>query len=214
MRIIFATLVLVTLISRAALGDDTLETAEDHVVNGMRLFRENKIAESIREFDKAASLDPRWAPRLWQRGISDYYAGEFKQGRQQFELHKRVNPHDVENATWHFICVARLEGVEAARKSLMVIDVSRDTRVPMRQIYRFYGGRGSQKEILDAAHSELELMYAHLYLGLYYEASGDEQAARKQMLKAAAAKLTNHYMHDVAKIHLQQRKWKLPLKFE
>jgi len=64
--------------------------------------------------------------------------------------------------------------------------------------------------VLDAANkagSELARMYAHLYLGLYHEVAGDKNKARGHMRKAAAAKLQQQYMHDVAKVHLRQRKW-------
>lgn len=194
-----------------AYAADPPESVSELVSRGMQRFRENKMAESIQDFDRAAKLEPRVAPHLWQRGISLYYAGEFQKGRQQFESHKAVNPHDVENATWHFICVAQIEGVEAARKSLIKIDTARDTRVPMSEVYQFYAGRGSKDAVIEAAEkagTARAHMYAHLYLGLYYEAAGEADKARSHMQKAAAARLQDHYMHDVAKIHLLQRKWR------
>ncbi len=194
----------------SALADDPLDSASDYVSRGMQRFRDNEIAESIRDFQRAVELDPQTAPYLWQRGISHYYAGEFKKGRQQFESHQAVNRQDVENAAWHFICVARMEGVEAARKSLIKIDTTRDTRIPMSEVYQFYAGRGSEDAVSKAAENadtELARMYAHLYLGLYYEVAGEVEKARGHMRKAAAAKLQNHYMHDVAKVHLLQRNW-------
>ncbi len=194
----------------SVLADEPLDSASDYVSRGMQRFRENKIAESIGDFQRAVELDPSAAPHLWQRGISDYYAGDFKQGRQQFESHQSVNRHDVENATWHFICVAQIEGVKAARKSLIKIDTTRDTRVPMSEVYQFYAGRGSEDAVIKAAEdadTELARMYAHLYLGLYYEVASEVDKARGHMRKAAAAKLQNHYMHDVAKVHLLRRKW-------
>lgn len=194
----------------SAFADDPLESASDYVLRGMRRFRENQIAGSIRDFQQAVELDPRTGPQLWQRGISHYYAREFKKGRRQFESHRTVNPHDVENAAWHFICVAAVDGLVAARKSLIKIDTTRDTRIPMSQVYRFYAGRGSEESVIDAAEkadTELARMYAHLYLGLYYEVAGKVEKARGHMRKAAAARLQNHYMHDVSKVHLRERKW-------
>jgi lipoprotein NlpI len=196
----------------SALADEPRSAAE-YVSRGMRQFQENKITESLRDFDKAIELEPQTAPYLWQRGISDYYAGKFQEGRRQFESHKAVNPHDVENAAWHFLCAARIDGIETARKSLMKIETSRDTRVPMAEVYEFFTGRGSEAAVMKAAKvegSEKSAMYAHLYLGLYYEAAGDVDKARDHIRKAAAARLQKNYMHDVAKIHLLQRKWKKP----
>lgn len=191
-------------------AEDALESANDYVKRGMERFQANQIAESIEDFDRAAELEPSLVPKLWQRGISYYYANRFADGRRQFESHKAFNPHDVENATWHFICVAKVQGVEAAREALIEIDTTRDTRVPMAEVYRFYAGQGTPEAIIqaaDEADTETARMYAHLYLGLYYEAAKDAEKAREHMLQAAAAKLVGHYMHDVAKIHVLQRDW-------
>jgi len=84
------------------------------------------------------------------------------------------------------------------------------TRIPMAEIYRLYAGRGSEASVMDAAErtgTEVAHMYAHLYLGLYYEVAGKVAEARSHMRKAAAARLKKHYMHDVAKVHMAQRKW-------
>jgi lipoprotein NlpI len=197
-------------IALTVLADGPPESAAHYVARGMQRFRENKVAQSIRDFDRAADLDPQNAPHLWQRGISDYYAGKFKEGRRQFESHKTVNPDDVENAAWHFLCVARTDGIDAARKALIKIDLTRDPRVPMTEVYQFFAGHGSEAAVLDSAKNsktEQAQMYAHLYLGLYYEVAGDAEKARRHLREAAAAKLPNDYMHDVAKIHLLQRKW-------
>jgi len=186
------------------------EDAADLVSRGMQKFRANDIAGSLVDFDRATQLEPKSAPQLWQRGISDYYAGKFREGRQQFELHQTVNPHDVENATWHFLCVARVDGLAAAKKSLLKIDTTRDPRVPMAEIYAFYAGRNSKEGVLQAAAKEATpeaAMYADLYLGLYYEAAGEKEQARAFLRKAAAAAAPVSYMQDVAKVHLRQRHW-------
>jgi lipoprotein NlpI len=193
-----------------AAGAGPPETAEELVARGMRKFRANDIAASLKDFDRAAQLDPKVAPQLWQRGISDYYGGKYGDGRRQFELHQTVNPDDVENAAWHFLCVARVDGIAAARKSLLKIDVARDSRVPMAEIYAFYAGRGSPELVLQAAardRSEQAVMYANLYLGLYFEVAGDTDKARTHVRKAADATIPRDYMHDVAKVHVRQRHW-------
>src|ERR1044071_2605955 len=72
-------------------------------------FQAGRVAESVRGFDELAKLRPDVAPQLWQRGIALYYAGRYVDCRTQFESHRTVNPNDVENAAWHFLCVARAE---------------------------------------------------------------------------------------------------------
>ncbi len=210
MKLICAATAIAMTLVLSACAEESPKSASEFVRRGMTRFSANKITESIQDFDRAAELEPARAPHLWQRGISHYYAGKFVEGRRQFESHKAVNPHDVENATWHFICVARVEGVEKARLALIEIDTTRDTRAPMTEVFQFYAGKSTSEAVLKAAEkadTEQARMYAHLYLGLYYEVAGEKEKARQHMRQSAAAKLRNNYMHDVAKIHLLQRKW-------
>src|SRR5262249_61108175 len=86
-----------------------------------------------------------------------------------FESHRTVNPDDVENAAWHFLCVARAESPEKAKEALL--PVGPDPRVPMAQIYRMFGGTLAPEQVLSAAGARPESQfYAHLYVGLYFEA--------------------------------------------
>jgi len=98
----------------------------------VQLFFDAKPVESARLFDELVEAVPGAEPDLWQRGLALYYADRFADGRAQFELHRTVNPNDVENPAWHFLCVARLEGVKAAREKLL--PVGEDSRVPMKEI--------------------------------------------------------------------------------
>lgn len=180
---------------------------------GVDAFYDAKPKESVAAFDKVIQVAPQAAPKLWQRGLSLYYAGEFKKGREQFELHQTVNPHDVENAAWHFICVARAENAEAARKSL--IPIEGDARVPMKEVHDLFAGKGTEEAVMraaekgDAGSKELrnQLCYAHLYLGLYHEALGHKDKAEQHMLKAAVDYRMDHYMGKCAQVHLKLRGW-------
>lgn len=178
---------------------------------GQESFFEGKIAESIAAFDKLIELQPDAKPQLWQRGLSLYYADKFKEGREQFETHQTVNTADVENAAWHFLCVARLEGVEGARKKF--IPIEGDSRVPMKEVHQLFAGKGSAEAVLKAAEAGDEstrrnqLCYAHLYLGLYYEAMKDEAKAKEHMLKSANDYHMHHYMGETATVHLKVRGW-------
>ncbi|MDB6138278.1 MAG: hypothetical protein JWO94_1350 [Verrucomicrobiaceae bacterium] len=179
---------------------------------GEQLFLDAKISESIAAFDKVIELRPEAKPQLWQRGLALYYADKFAEGRAQFEAHQTVNKADVENAAWHFLCVARLEGVESARKHL--IPIEGDTRVPMKEVYELFAGRGTEAAVLEAAangpgayETRTQLCFAHLYLGLYYEALKDTAKAKEHMLKAANDYCTELYMGQVARVHLKVRGW-------
>ena len=147
-------------------------------------FRSGRLAESVAGFDSLARLVPESAPELWQRGIALYYVGRYRDCRAQFESHRTVNPNDVENAAWHFLCVARAESPEKAKAALL--PVGPDARVPMRQIYQMFRGTLTPEEVVTAAGAEPEAQfYAHLYVGLYCEALGKNDPALEHISVAA-----------------------------
>jgi tetratricopeptide (TPR) repeat protein len=166
-------------------------------------FAAGRLAESVAEFDELARLVPDQAPYLWQRGIAQYYAGQFRECRAQFESHRTVNADDVENAAWHFLCVARAESVAAARAALL--PVGPDRRVPMREIYRMFRGELSPEQVMAAAGARADgQFYAHLYVALYAEAAGERARTLEHLRSAAASRYAaaGGYMHMVARVHL------------
>jgi lipoprotein NlpI len=166
-------------------------------------FERGRVDESAAGFDTLIDVSPSIAPQLWQRGIALYYAGRYADCRAQFELHRTVNPADVENAAWHFLCVSRAESAAEARAALL--PVGPDGRVPMRQIYEMFRGDLTPGQVLDAAGSRASgQFYAELYVGLYFEALGDDRRALEHITAAAADRfaIEGGYMHTVAKVHL------------
>lgn len=196
MRILFGFIVLTAL--NSAFAED-----------GAELFFAGKFKEAVAAFDADIAAKPEIAPHHWQRGIALYYAKRFDDGRKQFESHKEVNPNDVENAAWHFLCAAKASSVEQARKNLIAIDLNQDTRVPMKEIFALFKGTGKAEDVLAAARAggpsperlKNNLCYAHLYLALYYDALGDEKMEREHILKAAGEYRQDHYMGKVAVVH-------------
>ena len=174
-------------------------------------FKLDRIADSIEDFDKAIELDPRQEPQHWQRGIAYYYAGLYEKGRRQFESHQTVNPNDVENAVWHYLCVARLSGARDAQRS--ILKTERDPRVPMTAIYRLFRGEGTIGKVFETARAgspspaalNQHLFYAYLYIGLYHEANGKTKAARKNIVQAVDQRVGD-YMWHVARVHAQRLK--------
>lgn len=167
-------------------------------------YREGRVAESAAGFDRLAALVPSEAPQLWQRGIALYAAGRYQDCRRQFESHLTVNPNDVENAAWHFLCVARAESPARAREALL--PVGPDARVPMRQVYEMFRGRITPDAVIAAAGASLSgRFYAELYVGLYLEAMGNPRVALEHMAKAADDRYASvgGYMHMVARMQLR-----------
>jgi tetratricopeptide (TPR) repeat protein len=168
-------------------------------------FEGGRFAESAAAFDSLAKAVPDQAPYLWQRGIAlYYYAGRYDDCRRQFESHRAVNPDDVENAAWHFLCVARAESPAKAQAALL--PVGPDARVPMREVYQMFRGTLTPEQVLAAAGARPEaLFYGHLYLGLYFEALGMKDRALQHITIAAGNRFEPHgdYMHMVARVHLR-----------
>jgi lipoprotein NlpI len=176
-------------------------------------FKNAKFKESVTDFDRVLELSPNQAPYHWQRGISLYYAGRFADGQKQFELHRTVNPNDVENAAWHFLCAARELGITNARSAML--PVGKDGRAPMPEIDELYRGAGTVEKVIAAARQAMNdprqqsaMFYAHLYLGLYFEVTGNTPKAREHITKAANDPGAEHYMGDVARVH--HRRFTLP----
>jgi lipoprotein NlpI len=183
--------------------------AEAYDLRGSSEFKRGKFAEAVADFDRFLALRPAEMPGHWRRGIALYYAGRFADGRDQFKGYESVDTNDVENAVWHFLCSAKLEGVAKAQKAMLRI--GKDRRVPMTQVYELYQGKLKPADVLAAAEAgeataperKDRHFYAHLYLGLYYDALGDTKSALEHMNLAADKYRSPHYMGDVARVHAE-----------
>lgn len=145
------------------------------ISQGMKKFLSGDVKGSVVDFDQALQtgdwlscshaqeehsvillrLDPSCAPRLWQRGLSLYYMGEYKEAAKQFRLdvgmyfiqtkyanvksHWHIpaaNPNDTEEALWTFLSEAQVVGADKAREQFLV--VGRDPRPLLRLVYDVY----------------------------------------------------------------------------
>jgi lipoprotein NlpI len=173
---------------------------------GVANFKAGQIDASIHDFDKFIELRPGQKVSHWQRGISYYYAGRFDDGKQQFEGYQDFDSNDVENAVWRFMCVAKKDGMEKARKS--ILKIGDDRRVPMRQVYDLFKGDLKPDDVLAAARAgsppreqlNQRLFYAYLYVGIYHDLAGDRKKALEHLEQAVERRI-DHYMWDVARIH-------------
>ena len=184
------------------------EAHEIHYFRAVVHFLLGHIEASADDFDQLVKAQPENMPALWQRGIVLYYAGRYEEARKQFEANRTVNAADIENSIWHFLCLAREKGTEQARAELM--PVTGDTRVPMVQLFNLFAGKGTPEAVLAAVDEagtasearQGQLLYAHLYLALYYEAVGNEALRRSHLQSAFDTQLKNEYMWEVARVHL------------
>ena len=175
---------------------------------GHEHFFAGRFKEAIADYDAYLTAVPQRAPHHWQRGLAYYYAEEFDKGVTQFESHQTVNRHDVENAVWHFLCVVRGKDGSVAKARKKFIPIIGDSRVPLKEVHALYAGSGTAEAVLAAAKANAEgerlrnqLCYAHLYLGLYYEALGESKKSASHMKLAAVDYKMDHYMGQVAQVH-------------
>ena len=99
--------------------------------------------------------------------------------------------------------------MEAARKHL--IQVTRDSRIPMAQIQQMFAGTMTPEEVLRVGEGKGDAasFYANLYVGLYYEALGrDDESLRLVTRAADNPAASKNYMGDVARVHVILRKKK------
>ena len=203
----------VRLASAAIEGNPQL--ADAYYLRGREHFRLGNVDKSVADFDRFVGLKPTAAPRQWERGIALYYARQYKQGAQQFELYQTYHDNDVENSVWRYLCMVPTVGVQRAREAMLPIQ--NDRRPGMMQVYDLFRGKLKPPQMLSEFQTgnpppqQLagRLFYAHLYLGLYYESLGEKPQAEKYIRLAAAPQLAanpylNSYMWDVARIHMQR----------
>ncbi|MEZ6078921.1 MAG: hypothetical protein R3C56_25590 [Pirellulaceae bacterium] len=110
------------------------------------LYRSGHSAASLPLFDRVVELSPESAPQNWQRGIALCSCGKFAEGAKQFETHHSVNPDDVENSAWYFLCIAKTDGIEAARKT--VIPSRGDGRQPMMSVLQMLQQKLGSAQVL------------------------------------------------------------------
>ncbi len=174
------------------------------------LFLSGKSADSLPLFERVIELVPEAAAQNWQRGIALCSCGKFEEGAQQFETHHRVNPDDVENSAWYFLCIAKTQGIAAARKT--VIPSRGDGRQPMMSVLEMLQQKKQPDEVLLAAVENTSAgaarqraqFYAALYVGLYYDSLGDAAQAAKY-LKQSLETGDSGYMVDAARVYLADR---------
>tara|TARA_R110002049_G_scaffold2750_2_gene21410 strand:+ start:118515 stop:119312 length:798 start_codon:yes stop_codon:yes gene_type:complete len=168
-------------------------------------LRSGKPKWAVRMFDRYLETNADEMPDLWQRGIALYFMGDFKTGAEQFERHRTVNPNDVENAAWHFLCVSKLDSPDEAKKR--VLAAPNDPRIPMEEIRHMLitGDRDAVTNRINEtpANSPTRLaaqFYGNFYLGLYADALGETEKA-KSLMKQAAKDAPRNYMGDIARVY-------------
>jgi len=169
------------------------------------LLRSGAVKQAVDLFDAHIKSRPQSKPFLWQRGIALFFVQRYADGAEQFEVHRSVNPNDVENAAWHFLCVAKDDSPDKARQ--LVLPAPGDPRIPMEEVLAMLR-HGRTQPVIERMESlppgstarRSAEFYGHFYLGLYADALGDAQQA-KSHLRQAVEHADRNYMGDVARVY-------------
>lgn len=182
------------------------DNPQGYIQRGMINFKLAKIHDSLADFDYAETLNPQITPYLWQRGLSYYYVNRFAEGAKQFEIDLTVNSHDIEETIWRFLCIAQYQGFAQAKKSLLV--VKNDGRLIMNKVYDLYHGDCPIDEVLITGEKQGNKgnFYAHLYVGLYYEAMGEKERSLDFITKGVNNYPINDYMWYLGYVHEKLRR--------
>lgn len=188
--------------------DDTVMFAAD------TLLRAGDCEAALEWFDKYSASNPESIPHLWQRGITLYFLGRFDDAAKQFEVHRDVNPNDVENAAWHYLCVSRAESVEKADE--LLLPAPNDPRPTMEEVMEMFrsGNTADVVKKMETFDKRTRIgaaawFYGRFYLAMYADAQGRPKDA-KQFMSECAADAPWNYMGDIARLYLKRLDGKAP----
>ena len=170
------------------------------------LFRLGRFDEATRDYDIAVLSElSHNEDSCWERGLAQYYAGDFRAGAEQFLRYHRVGSTDIENGLWRFLCIAEDAGLEKARDT--ILGYPRKSRKPFPALLALYLDEGTADAVLEEAKSgtpsaqqlTTNLFNAHYYLAKYYDIVGQKAEALTHAREALTHKIT-HFMYACAEI--------------
>ena len=181
----------------------TEEPSRLHHQRAEVLFRLGRFEESVQDYDAAAKFGwPHNEASCWERGLAQYYIGDFGGGREQFERYSRVGPLDIENGLWQFLCIAEENGVIEARQSML--EYPRRVRKPFPALLALYLDEGSAEAVLEEATRDVpasertaNLFNAHYYLGKFYEIVEQDDLALMHVQESLKHRIP-HFMYACA----------------
>ena len=119
--------------------------ADLYQLRGCSYFKMGNVLAAVFDWQRFIQLKPKKETEHWQICVGHALLGNYEEARKRFEWHWTANTEDMEVAFWHFLCVARTDGMAKAREKL--ISVSSEKRVPMPQLYALYKGTGHEAEV-------------------------------------------------------------------
>lgn len=186
---------------------------------GAAEFMRGDIRAALEAWDRQVEVHKASFAPHWQRGIALYYAGRYREGREQFEAYQAVDGNDVENSVWKLMCEAREEGRGLAKGRKSMLPIGLDRRVPMMEVLNLFAGKSTienvKSQTLRAPQNQGDKpkFYESLYLGLFEDLQGNGETAIGYFARAMELEPASVYMREVGRVHRDLAKaGKLPWK--
>jgi lipoprotein NlpI len=170
---------------------------------------------AVADYEKMIELDSSLDAGHWRLGIAYYFAGEYAKSARQFEKYHAYDGRDRENGIWKFLAQAKVDGVEKARKEMLVYE--RFDREPFPTLYAMFAGKMTPDEFFadlekrGLSNDEGVMFFANYYGGLGEDLRGNRAKAVELLGKAVASSLADSprgpgYMWQVARLQWEKLK--------
>ena len=195
--------------------------ADVYQMRGCNQFKLGNVNAAVQDWQAFLQLKPDKEAEHWQICVGFALLGHYEEARKRFDWHSTTNTQDLEVAFWHFLCVARTEGLEVARERIK--SAPEEKRVPMTELHALFAGKGTEADVWlavergtpEKAERAKREFFAHYYLGLLRQSEGKLDEAKQSVKEALSiAKANDGFIGDspggqlrggdIARVHLQQ----------
>lgn len=149
-----------------------------------------EYAGAVADYEAMISIDQAQDAPHWRLGIAYYFNGQFSKAASQFEKYHAFDGRDRENGVWKFFSQAKADGIEKARKEMLVY--TRFDREPFPSIYAMLAGTMSPEALLKEVSAKgLEndsrvVFFAKYYAGIHHTFTGKKEDGLKLVKEAVA----------------------------
>ncbi|MEK0447567.1 MAG: Lipoprotein NlpI precursor [Verrucomicrobiota bacterium] len=170
--------------------------------------------QAVADYERMIQIDPAQDAPHWRLGIAYYFAGAFSKAALQFQKYHAYDGRDRENGLWKFFSQARAEGLDAARRDMLLY--KEFDREPFPSLYAMCAGKMPPDEVLKEVETKglqnqrQVVFFAKYYVGLYLcllDQKSEGLALVKEAVRlfspSEAAVDGPGYMWQVARLHAE-----------
>lgn len=170
---------------------------------------------AVSDYERMIAMDSSQDAPHWRLGIAYYFAGEFSKAARQFEKYHAHDARDRENGVWKFFSQMRGEGLEPARKGLLVY--TEFDREPFPAVYRMLAGDLAPEAVLQQmrdkgqAENPQVMFFAKYYAGVFMSFTGRREEGLRLVEEAVALfpaagadRGGPGYMWHAARLHVEE----------